>query len=212
MNPEPVDKPVKRGRKPRGDGLTSAEARYTVPDPLMRIIIAMAEDDGVEREEVITQLITEAISTRLASSSIRLPQPPKTGLAIDRASRRVVDTVASAIDSKLGQATEAMMGTITSHVTDVMEQQYAAYVARIAQHVEALTNTHAEREQRFAAAMEALAEAMRQLAPDVDKGAGVDTASIIHNISRDQLALLEAMNILQQELEWIRNRLPGGQR
>lgn len=212
MNPEPVDKPGKRGRKPRGDGLTSAEARYTVPDPLMRIIIAMAEDDGTEREEVITQLITEAISTRLASSSIRLPPSPKTGLVIDRAARRVVDTVASAIDSKLGQATEAMMGTITSHVTDVMEQRYAAYIARIAQHVEALNNAHTEREQRSAAAMEALAEAMRQLAPDVDKGTGVDTATIILNISRDQLALLEAMNVLQQELEWIRGSLPGGQR
>lgn len=211
MNPEPVDKPGKRGRKPRMDGLTSAEARYTVPDPLMRIIIAMAEDDGIEREEVITRLISEAISTRLASSSIRLPPSPKTGLAIDRAARRVVDTVASAIDAKLDQATGAMMGTITSHVTDVMEQRYAAYVATIAQHVEVLTTAHAEREQRFAAVMEALAHAMRQLAPDGD-GAGMDTATIIRSISRDQLSLLEAVNILQQELEWIRNRLPGGQR
>lgn len=201
MNPEPIDKPGKRGRKPRGDGLTSAEARYTVPDPLMRIIIAMAEDDGTEREEVITQLITEAISSRLASSSIRLPPPPKTGLAIDRAARRLVDTVALAIDAKLDQATGAIIGIITSHVTDIM-----------AMHVETLTNTHAEREQRFAAVMEALAHAMRQLAPDVDKGASVDTATIIRNISRDQLALLDAMNILQRELEWIRNRLPGGQR
>lgn len=192
-----VEKPSgKRGRPRRADGLEPSAARYTVPAPLMPLILKLT--NGANRDAVITQLLTEALSARLSISPKQNDQLPEAIPAFT--TQHGVDSVADRLTAKL----ERFMAALTDILSAAAQQQMAA----AAHYLDDQTRLCREREQKFISLIDHLSAALSPFINGSEHSPGA-AAVTLERVADSQLVMLETLKILNEDVSTVRSILDG---